>query len=77
MESEWQPVGEKVGKALDPDSFCQDCDLCKGEFIPEINGDSLTCDRCLFQLANYKRFDVIFNRLIVGATWNYLTGGYA
>ena len=74
---EWTPVGPKLEKALDPETYHNSCDLCKGAYIPEINGDSLTCDSCLFHLASAKHFEVVLNRVLIGETWNYLNGAFA
>ncbi len=75
LDNNWEPVGDKLAKALDPESYHNSCDLCKGPYIPDINGDSLTCDSCLFTLAKSKRFEVVFNRIVTGETWKYLQTG--
>ncbi len=66
MSDDFTPVGPKLEKALDPDTFHQNCDMCEGTYIPDINGDLLTCDACLYSLAFNRNFEVVSNKRLSG-----------
>jgi hypothetical protein len=73
--SDFDPVGPKLAKALDPETYHQACDICKNEYIPEINGDLLTCNGCLFRLAFAQHFEIVSNKPFIGKPFPHYFGG--
>lgn len=55
------------------DKFTCKCNMCDGEFIPDINGDTYTCDRCLYHLTYGLRFTVMADKPVVKPSWYYIT----